>query len=452
MLMMCPRRPMTWTRSCPFANSKTGVPSMYARFDVPSLRIVAMRTAALNFSVTIRRRTESLRRDGLYITICGSLRNPKASHARAFPAPAFVPSRTLIPLLHEERVHRLGRALSRRHRVRDARAAARVNARPVRPSCRRIRLKGAVLPHLEPEVQWNALEVRLLTHGDDRRVAPEHDGGRVRRYRLPAAALVRRPKDHLLELDSLEALQAEEPCRGDEELKPHALRHGLLDLLIVRGHLLSGPPVQDRDFLRPVPKGGASAVHRDIPTADDDDPGPDGHAFPALRFLQVFQCGQDAIEVLSRDSEALRLLGSESNEDGIVLLEKVLDVEIIREGHVEAELDREGPEAGHVLLEHPVRQAVRRDRARHETAEAIRGLEDGDLVAPLPEDPGDHETRRTAADDGDALPVRRHRRSVCRRRARELQGGSLQLPDRDGVALLGHGTRALAVMVADPSK
>src|SRR5436305_6813338 len=50
--------------------SKTGVPSTYVRFDFPPLRIVAIRTEALNFSVTMSRRTERFARKGLYLTVC----------------------------------------------------------------------------------------------------------------------------------------------------------------------------------------------------------------------------------------------------------------------------------------------------------------------------------------------------------------------------------------------
>src|SRR5207249_1100975 len=42
----------------------------YARFDFPPLRIVAIRTEALNFSVTMSRRTERFARKGLYLTVC----------------------------------------------------------------------------------------------------------------------------------------------------------------------------------------------------------------------------------------------------------------------------------------------------------------------------------------------------------------------------------------------
>ncbi len=54
---MWPRSPITWTRSSPFENWNTVVPLTDVRFALPSLRIVAMRMAALNFSVTMSLRT-----------------------------------------------------------------------------------------------------------------------------------------------------------------------------------------------------------------------------------------------------------------------------------------------------------------------------------------------------------------------------------------------------------
>src|SRR5213083_411856 len=94
--MMWPRRPTTCTRSSAWVNSKTGVPSTYVRFDFPPLRIVAIRTEALNFSVTMSRRTERFARKGLYLTVCrwmflpmiprarvsSSVRAPRTSRAR----------------------------------------------------------------------------------------------------------------------------------------------------------------------------------------------------------------------------------------------------------------------------------------------------------------------------------------------------------------------------------
>src|SRR5256885_16330087 len=80
--MMWPRSPTTWTRSSPWANSKTGVPSTYDRFDFPPLRIVAIRIEALNFSVTMSRRTERFARKGLYLTVCRWMFGPMIPRAR----------------------------------------------------------------------------------------------------------------------------------------------------------------------------------------------------------------------------------------------------------------------------------------------------------------------------------------------------------------------------------
>src|SRR2546425_951443 len=96
--MMCPRRPTTWTRSSPWVNSKTGVPSTYDRFDFPPLRIVAIRIEALNFSVTMSRRTERLARKGLYLTVCRWMFPPMIPRARvSSSARASHASRTRSP-------------------------------------------------------------------------------------------------------------------------------------------------------------------------------------------------------------------------------------------------------------------------------------------------------------------------------------------------------------------
>src|SRR5947208_5090627 len=83
--MMCPRRPTTRTRSSPWLNSNTEVPSTFVRFAFPSLRMVAMRTAALNFSVTISRRTEGFGGKGLYLIVCCPMSSIKDSSRARFP-------------------------------------------------------------------------------------------------------------------------------------------------------------------------------------------------------------------------------------------------------------------------------------------------------------------------------------------------------------------------------
>src|SRR6266705_6960133 len=83
--MMCPRRPTTRTRSSPWLNSNTEVPSTFVRLAFPSLRMVAMRTAALNFSVTISRRTEGFAGKGLYLIVCCPMSSIRDSPRARFP-------------------------------------------------------------------------------------------------------------------------------------------------------------------------------------------------------------------------------------------------------------------------------------------------------------------------------------------------------------------------------
>src|SRR6267143_215799 len=65
--MICPRRPTTRTRS------------------FPSLRMVAIRTAALNFSVTMSRRTERFAGKGLYLIVCCLVLSSGDSSRARFP-------------------------------------------------------------------------------------------------------------------------------------------------------------------------------------------------------------------------------------------------------------------------------------------------------------------------------------------------------------------------------
>src|SRR3989442_14410093 len=91
--MMWPRRPTTWTRSPFWGNSKTVVPSTEVRFDFPSLRIVAIRIAALNFSVTMSRRTEGFAHRGLYLIVWRWMFPRDGFLARAFSSRVREPCR-----------------------------------------------------------------------------------------------------------------------------------------------------------------------------------------------------------------------------------------------------------------------------------------------------------------------------------------------------------------------
>src|SRR2546428_8490 len=106
--MMWPRRPTTCTRSSPWVNSKTGVPSTYDRFDFPPLRIVAIRTEALNFSVTMSRRTERFARKGLYLTVCRWMFWPMTPRARVSSS-VRAPRTSRTRCAEESASNRLGR-------------------------------------------------------------------------------------------------------------------------------------------------------------------------------------------------------------------------------------------------------------------------------------------------------------------------------------------------------
>src|SRR3990172_3584299 len=272
--MMWPRSPITWVWSSPCENSKTDAPPTFVRFDFPSLRIVAMRTAALNFSVTMSRRKEGLRHGGLYLTIWRWL-----AHCKTYPrvrARFYLRARgrsrhTRAPL-DEERVDCERGAFRRRHRVDDASATARIDAVSGCRTGRRVRLERPVLPQSDSEVQRNPVQVPLLPHHHHCRIATHQRRGDIQGYRPPSTALVRRAEIHLLEFDPLEATDPEEALRSREELEAGALIHRLPDLLVIGGHLFPGPAVDDGDLLRPEAQRRAGAVHRDVAPSDHDDP------------------------------------------------------------------------------------------------------------------------------------------------------------------------------------
>src|SRR5437899_356868 len=163
--MMWPRRPTTCTRSSPWVNSKTGVPSTYDRFDFPPLRIVAIRTEALNFSVTMSRRTERFARKGLYLTVCRWMFWPMTPRARVSSS-VRAPRTSRTRCAEESASNRLGRPPRIRglHDCRDDRHTG--DAVPREEACGpRLRGVDALVPEL------NRGDATLEGRGDGRQQA-----------------------------------------------------------------------------------------------------------------------------------------------------------------------------------------------------------------------------------------------------------------------------------------
>jgi len=102
---------------------------------------------------------------------------------------------------------------------------------------------------LDARRRVHPVEDRGLPDGRDDRVALDDELGALDRDRPTAARRVRLAEGHALELDATgAAVLLDDPDRGGEELELDALMLGIVDLGVMRAHLLARAPVDDGDL------------------------------------------------------------------------------------------------------------------------------------------------------------------------------------------------------------
>ncbi len=125
-----------------------------------------------------------------------------------------------------------------------------------------------------------------------------------------------------------------------------------MDLLRIGGHLVYGPPINERYLRGADPPGGPNAVHRRISGSDDSDPGANGDGSAFAHAAQETQRIHDPLRVLTVQIEPLGQLSSHCHENGLVLVgPQIPQREIDAGSSAVANLDSQLCQNGQVLVD-----------------------------------------------------------------------------------------------------
>ncbi len=234
---------------------------------------------------------------------------------------------------------------------------------------------------------------------------------------------------------------------------------------LVRGrHVLHVPAIDEGHLGGALADRGPGAVHRGEAAADDHDPlaGVARILQPEGRRLEVFQAVEDALGVLVRNAQLVRVVAADRDQDGI----EALALEVV-EGEVPAEglvaLDP-AAQPGHALVlgleDLDLGQAVLGDPVAEHPAGGRVAFEDGHRVTRDQEVVGGGHAGRSGADDGDPpaagrLDVEGDRRieALVEHCPDDLVAGvAVAVPDRDRLVDLVPPAMLLAGGRADPAE
>ena len=179
-------------------------------------------------------------------------------------------------------------------------------------------------------------------------------------------------------------LVRDDPRRSGLEDGGDAFLDRLVDL-VGRRHVLHVAAVDERDLAGALADGRPRAVHRGEAAADDHDALADvvrvGQA--ERRRAQVLEAVDDAVGVLVRDAELVRVVAADRHDDRIEALHRqVVEREVAPEPGVHDHLRAEAHDRLVLGLEDlDLRQAVLRDAVAEHAAGRRVALEDRDVVA-----------------------------------------------------------------------
>src|SRR6266513_3259507 len=282
------------------------------------------------------------------------------------------------------------------------------------------------------------VEVRHLADRGYRRVAVDNEVRAFDRDGAAPAGGVRLAEGHPLELDAADAaVLFDEPDRRGEELEADALVLRVVDLAVMRTHLLARAAVHNGHVRAQAPRG-SRAVERREPTPDDHDflSLADGNRVALGVHAEVVDRFDDAREVLPGDAQLVRAPRAQTEEHRVVALrEEVVEREIAAEHHPAHELRvAQLPDGVQLLVELHLWQAIFRNAVARDAALLLHHVDNRDRVALERGVVGRGHPRRTGTDHGDALAGRHSLRERCRRCLHlhdQLAGEPVALADGD---------------------
>src|SRR6476661_2885980 len=274
--------------------------------------------------------------------------------------------------------------------------------------------------------------VLLLADRDQDHVAGNDELGARNRFRSAATLLVRLAELILLalEADNL-AVLADHLDRGDQVHDLDALDLRLFELELFDRDLLDRAPIgHDRGF-GAHSHHAADTVHRGEATTDGDAVLADPDILCAeVNVLEELEARHDTVKLLARDAEALRGLAAGRDQDGVKVVDQILEGEVTADLDVVADLDAEIKDLLDFFHDDVAGQAPLRHSCPHHATRHRLHLEDGDLVALACKLPGRAKAVDPGADDTGSQAVPR-RRNLASGLATVIGRDPLQVADAD---------------------
>ena len=181
----------------------------------------------------------------------------------------------------------------------------------------------------------------------------------------------------LLDLDGELVL----PHRGDraQPVDPDALLLGIDCLVLVGGHLVAGPAVDDDGVIGPQPPRHPGRVHRGVAAAVHRNPGSQVRLLPGLDATQEADRVEHPAGVLVGDVDPLGQVGAHRHEGRVEPALGHLGLQIL-DHVVLLEPDPQVVDAADLRVQHAPRQPVGRDAVPHHAAGQRAVVADHDLV------------------------------------------------------------------------
>src|SRR5690606_10801841 len=202
--------------------------------------------------------------------------------------------------------------------------------------------------HVREEIAEEAV-VLLLADRLDHHVTVDNEFGALDWHRATAAGGVRLAQLVADELDATNATLAvvKHAGRGDHVLDLDALDLGFLELELLDRDLVDSTAIGHHRALGAEADNGADAVHRGEATADGDDAAADPDVFLAERDVgEEFEAGDDAVQLVARDAEALGGLASGAQDDDVMRVDDFLELDVLADFGVVVDLHAEVGDKG----------------------------------------------------------------------------------------------------------
>src|SRR5579884_735718 len=245
-----------------------------------------------------------------------------------------------------------------------------------------------------------------------------------------------------LEATDMHAIVAQNFKLRDKVDKLDMLKFGLVNLILVRTHLLFRAAIEDVNLFRTKANGGAAAVHCGKTTAQDDDLLADKGGFAKIGLRQQADAMLDAFIVRARNNLVIRAgqrvgdVAPGGQENGIVLLEQVGQHHVATNARVVNDLDAHIFHVlGGFLVGDGTRQTPDGDTVNHHTTSDGISLVNGDGIPHVTQVASAGEASRTSANDSDFFIFGNWRWSSVMPEFTVIGGGTFQPADGDGLAV-----------------